>query len=282
MKNSLFEGRKLLIASKHKKEKVIAPLLEKHLGVTCFTNENFDTDTLGTFSGEIKRELDPITTLRKKCLLAMEASHCSLAVASEGSFGSHPYMFFAKADEEFLIFIDKINNIEIIAKELSIETNFDGKEIKTEKELLEFAEAVKFPSHGLIARKSEKDNAHIIKGISDINSLKQAFRKLIQKSDSIYVETDMRAMLNPSRMKVIEIAAEKLVEKIKSCCPECNMPGFDISDINDGLKCKLCGLPTKSTLSYTYTCQHCKYNKEKMFPHNKTKEDPMYCNYCNP
>jgi hypothetical protein len=107
MSFKLFNDRRLLIATKHKKERVIAPLLEKNLGVICFTNDSFDTDALGTFSGEVERELDPITTVRKKCLLAMEASDCDLGVASEGSFGAHPSIFFASANDEFLIFIDK-------------------------------------------------------------------------------------------------------------------------------------------------------------------------------
>jgi hypothetical protein len=45
----VFPGRKLLIASKHQKEEVIAPLLEKALEVTCIVPANFDTDELGTF-----------------------------------------------------------------------------------------------------------------------------------------------------------------------------------------------------------------------------------------
>jgi hypothetical protein len=282
MNTLLFKNRKLVIATKHEKEKVIAPLLEKHLGVTCFTNESFDTDTLGTFSGEIERELDPISTVRKKCLLAMEASNCDLGVASEGSFGAHPSMFFARADDEFLIFIDKKNNLEIIARELSLETNFDGKEIETEKDLLDFAKAVKFPTHGLILRKSEKDNTHIIKGITDITLLKNSFKKLISESHSVYAETDMRAMYNPTRMSVIKNAAKKLVAKVNSNCPECNAPGFDVTNLKRGLECNLCGLPTKSTLSHVYECQHCEYSKEIMYPSNKTKEDPMYCDYCNP
>ena len=67
----------------------------------------------------------------------MEASNCDLGVASEGSFGAHPSLFFASADDELLIFIDKKNNLEIIARELSMETNFNGREIETEKELFE-------------------------------------------------------------------------------------------------------------------------------------------------
>ena len=64
----MFKGRKLLIATKHEKQKVIAPILETELGVKCFIVDNFDTDELGTFSGEIERKDDAITTARKKCL----------------------------------------------------------------------------------------------------------------------------------------------------------------------------------------------------------------------
>jgi hypothetical protein len=40
----MFKGRKLLIATKHEKEKVIAPILEKELGVSCFVINDFDVD----------------------------------------------------------------------------------------------------------------------------------------------------------------------------------------------------------------------------------------------
>jgi hypothetical protein len=278
----MFQNRKLIIATKHDKEKVIAPLLEAALGVVCYVNKDFDTDTLGTFTGEITRELDPIATARKKCLMALELADCDLGIASEGSFGPHPSLFFVNADDEFLIFIDRKNNLEIIARELSTETNFNGREIKTEQELLDFAESVNFPSHGLILRRSKNDTDDLIKGISNMIQLKEAYRTLKDKSDSIYAETDMRAMYNPSRMKVIEAAARKLVEKITALCPQCNMPGFGITDAKRGLKCKLCGSATKSILSYISVCQHCHFSSEELYPNNKTTEDPMYCDYCNP
>ena len=67
----MFKGRKLVIATKHEKEKVIAPILEKELGVKCFVAPDLDTDLLGTFTGEVERKDDPIITARKKCLIAM-------------------------------------------------------------------------------------------------------------------------------------------------------------------------------------------------------------------
>lgn len=278
----MFQGRKVIIATKHQKEKVIAPILERELGVSCFVNESFDTDTLGTFTGEIERQKDPISTVREKCLQAMNLNDCDLGVANEGSFGSHPSLFFVNADDEFLIFIDSKNKLEIIVRELSVDTNFNGKEIQSHNELMDFAKVVGFPEHGLILRKSKEDNSEIHKGITDNITLNNSFEHFYSNCNSVYVETDMRAMFNPTRMKVIEKAILKLVQKIQSTCPQCNTPGFGITDSKKGLECSLCGSPTKSTLSYIYVCQHCQFTKEEMYPNNKTSEDPTYCDYCNP
>ena len=143
----MFQGRKLLIATKHKKEEVMVPLFQKHLDVDCFVAKEFDTDLLGTFSGEIERKLDVIETLRQKCLLSIKSTDFDMVVASEGSFGVHPTLFFAHADDELVMFKDIKNNLEIVARHLSVETNFDGMEINTTQELEDFAHKVKFPSH---------------------------------------------------------------------------------------------------------------------------------------
>lgn len=278
----MFQNRKLIIATKHLKERVIAPLLEKELGLICFTDQDFDTDTLGTFSGEVERQNDPLSTAREKCLLAMKKNNCDLGLASEGSFGAHPSIFFASADDEFLIFIDKKNNLEIIARELSLSTNFNGKEVYSENELMEFAKGANFPTHALILRKSKNDILDIFKGITETEQLINTYRDLSTKYHTVFVETDMRAMFNPTRMAVIEKATEKLLQKIKSVCPKCDMPGFDIKEAKKGLPCSLCGLPTKATLSYTYVCQHCAFLKEVKYPLNRTTEDPAYCDFCNP
>ncbi|MFT6203204.1 MAG: hypothetical protein ACI9V1_000347 [Spirosomataceae bacterium] len=278
----MFQNRKLLIATKHQKQRVIAPILEKELGVSCFVDDTFDTDALGTFTGEIERELDPISTVREKCMRAMRLNNCDLGIASEGSFGPHPSLYFVHSDDEFLIFIDTKNNVEIIVRELSTSTNFNGKQVQTQKELFEFADQIGFPTHGLILRKSKDENTDIHKGITDIGILKTSFEQLCSKYHSVYAETDMRAMYNPTRMSVIEKTTEKLVEKIRSACPQCQMPGFGITDATKGLECSLCGSPTNSTLNYIYVCQHCQFKKEEMYPNKKTTEDPTYCDYCNP
>lgn len=278
----MFNGRRLLIVTKHQKEKVIAPLLEKELGVKCMVTENFDTDVLGTFTGEIERVHDPVTTARNKCHMAMELSDCDLAIASEGSFRLHPALYFIHADEEILLLVDKKNDLEIIVRELSTETNYNGEEIKTEKELIDFAKRVKFPSHALIIRKAKEDSNLITKGITDWDQLKNICNQMLNKYGIVYIETDMRAMYNPTRMSVIEKGVRKLIYKIRSICPQCNTPGFGITNATQGLLCKLCGFPTRSTFSYIYTCNKCSFTREELYPHKKLKEDPSYCDNCNP
>ena len=278
----MFKGRDLVIATKHGKEKVIAPILEKELGVKCFVSLDLDTDILGTFTGEIERKEDPVTSARNKCFMAMELTNCDLAIANEGSFGPHPTLYFIPADDEILVFIDKKNGVEIIAREISTESNFSGSAIKTEKELLAFATNAHFPSHGLILRKSKDDYSTIVKGITSAAQLKKVFFKLITDYGAAFVETDMRAMYNPTRMKIIENATKKLVEKINTLCPACNMPGFGITDAKEGLPCEICNFPTRSTISYLYSCQKCSYQKEEKYPKGKQTEDPMYCDFCNP
>ena len=54
--NDYFKGRTAVVANKHKKEQVIAPLLEQHLGLAIMVPEQIDTDQFGTFTRDIPRQ----------------------------------------------------------------------------------------------------------------------------------------------------------------------------------------------------------------------------------
>ena len=278
----MFTGRKLLIATKHQKENVIAPILEKALGVHCFTSTAFDTDILGTFSGEIERKNDALTTVRNKCLLAHQTTNCDLILASEGSFGAHPTLFFASANEEILMLKDFKNDIEIMARQLSVETNNSGKNIQSEIELREFAAVVQFPSHGIILKSSEINPVTICKDFDSIEDLVQQYNEFQLRRFHVFAETDMRAHRNPTRMKVIEKATYLLIDKINICCPSCKTPGFNIISAQFGLPCAQCSMPTRSTLSHLYQCKKCGFEQVKMYPRGIQVEDPTYCDNCNP
>lgn len=278
----MFNNRTLLIVTKHHKEKVISPLFEKYFNLISNVSKSFDTDTLGTFSGEIERLEDPVTTLRNKCLQGMNIENVDLAVANEGSFGPHPQFYFAPVDNELAIFIDKKNQIEIIAREMSMSTNFNGRFVKSYDDLLSFAKDCKFPSHAIILRKDQNFKEDIFKGITSLESLSVAYDFLNKKYKTVFAETDMRAMFNPTRMLVIEKVFEKLVQKIKCSCPKCNSIGFDVVNYKIGLPCANCGFKTNSILSHAYQCQKCNYQEEKLYPNGVFSEDPMYCDICNP
>ena len=278
----MFANRKLFIATKHQKETVIVPLLEQNLGVICFTLDDFETDNLGTFSGEIRRKHDPLTTLRAKCDQGRAYSNCDLVIANEGSFGKHPSLFFADADDELLMLKDYKNNLEIVARELSLDTNLNSAKIENEAQLLEFASKVKFPSHAIILKNAKNNTRTIFKGIQNEILLLQKFKQLKSQFGCAYAETDMRARYNPTRMLVIKKAVEKLIQKINKKCPDCHTPGFDIVKANEGLPCALCSLPTRSILSCTYQCKECDHTQEDYFPKGKKTEEPTYCDHCNP
>lgn len=278
----MFLNRKLVVATKHSKEKVIAPILEEQLGVNCFVPLDFDTDLLGTFSGEIDRIEDPLATVRNKCLQGMALAGCDLGVASEGSFGNHPTVFIAPADDELLIFIDLKNNLEIVVRELTLETNFSTETCTTYEQVVAFANRVQFPSHALVIKKNKHDISNLFKGIEYWDQLKTVTTHFIETGGQVYLETDMRAMHNPTRMKVIEKLAHKLVDKIKSKCPKCETPGFDITTTEKGLPCGACGSPTNSVKQIIKTCTACSYTEKLPRPDAKKAEDPMYCDFCNP
>ncbi|MGL2986532.1 DUF6671 family protein [Flavobacterium sp. RSSA_27] len=277
-----FKGRQLVIATMHQKEQVMAPILEKGLGVICTIPKNFDTDSFGTFSGEITRTSDALTVARQKCLAAIVATDCDLAVASEGSFGPHPSAYFASANDELVMLMDRENQLEIIGRSISFQTNFSGSYINSETELMNFAAQAKFPSHGLILRPSANSTEDMLKGIVSPDVLLEQFRYLKVKHPAVFVETDMRAMYNPTRMEIISMATKQLVQHVQSLCPECQTPGFTITDMKTGLPCSWCGNATPSVLCHIYSCKKCNFTKEHLYPNHKKTEDPGFCNYCNP
>lgn len=274
-----FKGKKVVIATKHGKEMVIGPALVNFFGMEYSVSENVDTDLLGTFTGEVERFLSPVEAARQKCILALEECDADFAIGSEGSFGPHPTLYFLPADEEFIVLMNRKKDFEIAVKMASLQTNYASYEMGSEGTLNTFFQQVKFPSHGLHVKGPE---GYQEKGIRSEKQLNQAIQKAVKRFGTYTLETDMRAMNNPTRMSVIQELTGKLVEKMRSCCPSCQRPGFSSTDVIRGLVCSSCSLPTKSVKSVIYSCEGCHYTACIDFPESKTTEDPMFCDFCNP
>jgi hypothetical protein len=277
-----FAGRRLVIATMHGKEQVIAPLLEAALGVQCELPPGFDTDRFGTFSGETDRPADAFQTMRIKCLAGMDAAKADLGIASEGSFGPHPVIPFAAAGEERLICIDRLHGLEIAVQLITARTNFNREEVRHWQELVNVAKQAGFPGHGLILKGVHEGQPAIIKGIQSADALRRAFDQLIQENETLTVETDMRAMCNPTRMEALAGLARLLAEKMTRACPGCAKPGFGEQREEAGLPCAWCGSPTGKVKALQTICTHCGFRECKVFPDRIEEADPGDCPRCNP
>ncbi len=283
---TLFKNRVAVLATMHKKERVIAPLLERELGIKVTVPQDFNTDRFGSFTREIERCGSQIEAARLKAQKALLLTGASLGIASEGSFAPHPSLPYISYNREIVIFIDRENNLEIFGEELSTDTNHNHIKVTDVKQAFDFAKKVGFPEHGLVVMLNNypKHEDEIIKGITTEEELAQALNYSLTKSlnGSVHLETDMRAMYNPTRMKNIEKATCKLIEKINSLCPKCSTPGFAIIQRIQGLPCEWCSTPTTLTRVAIYKCQKCGFRKEKLFPDGKQFANPAQCMYCNP
>jgi len=283
---SLFQNRLGVLATMHKKEKVISPILEKELGIKIIVPEGFNSDEFGTFTGDIDRMGNQFEAARHKANGVMESYDKTLAFASEGTFGPHPFSPFIPFNREIVLLVDKENELEISGIATTIETNFSHKIVKNFQEAYDFSLSAGFPEHGMVVKVSEfsKDQTEMIKGIITKEELEKAVKFALERSinGEIFIETDMRALYNPTRMKNIEDATRDLVKNILNLCPKCSWPGFKLTDSKKGLPCSWCGLPTELTLSYHYNCKKCGYSEEKLYPNGVEQADPGNCQYCNP
>ncbi len=280
----LFKNRKIVIATMHKKEDVIKPLLEKSLGLKCIILKNFNTDKFWTFTRDISRTGDMLEAARSKINAAMEISWCDLWIASEWSFGVHPSIPFIQSNLELILFIDKKNKLEIRWHYQSSKTNIDGKYVKTFEEALSFAKECWFPEHGIIVRRKKEWKTFLYKNVNTEFDFKKIVKNLLKIpfTSKVYIETDMRAHKNPTRMEIIKNSTINLIKNIKSICPKCDSPGFVITDIEKWLPCKLCGSKTDMPTFEIYTCNKCEYRKKDKITKYGDFVDPWECNYCNP
>lgn len=279
---SIFEHRTLLVATKHQKEKIIGPLFEKAFGGKVIVPKDFDTDQMGTFSGEIERMEDPISAARIKCEKAHEITGIDLVLSSEGSFGPHPSLIFLPCNEEILFLKDFAHQLEIIVSSRTLETNYASFTYSTPQALKEFMQVVKFPKHYLMLKNASNDFSEMTKGISSHKQLNKLIQEKLSKFGTFFLETDMRAFANPTRRKHIRKVARELIRRMKCVCPTCERPGLSIKELVKGLPCGHCLRPTSGILKWVYICEGCGYSKVKNNKKNSGLQDPMYCDFCNP
>ena len=158
-----------------------------------------------------------------------------------------------------------------------------SKKLSSWDELISFLSEAQFPTHHLILRPDDEYHPNCKKGLDCLDSLKEAFFWAMHqsKTNHVFVENDLRAHTNPTRMANILKATQDLARKMNSLCPACSSPGFWISRTQNGLPCSRCDAPTNLPISNIWSCVKCAHTKEVVIE-NQTKADPSKCNFCNP
>jgi hypothetical protein len=279
---SPYSGQKIALLTQHVKEQVIAPVLEPALACTIEHLTGFDTDQLGTFTRGTPRLGTQLDAARRKARKGMELSGLDLGVASEGSFGLDPFAGLFAWNIELLVLIDDRLGIEVvgiaqgIGRSSHLQTD-DWQAVES------FASSEGFPQHHLVMRPEGQNDARIHKGIADWTRLRACFDECLAQSSNrqVFVETDLRAFANPTRMQQIERAAQDLLQRIQSRCPVCQAPGYWVTERQPGLPCSDCGLPTAIYCNEVRQCVGCRHQSVQART-DVTAADPRHCPSCNP
>ena len=186
---------------------------------------------------------------------------------------------------ELLVFIDEKNDLILHETLIADCTNYSQSCFDNVAHTQQFLDRALFPSHALIVRPNVWENKTIIfKAIQSVSDFHNAFAMSQHASEDgkVWIETDMRAHVNPTRMEVIGKLSDKLAMRLSSKCPLCAAPGWGYISRKAGLECQECGLPTDRTLHEIYGCIKCAY-QEIVRPEDSLKHAPAsQCQFCNP
>lgn len=274
-----------VLASMHGKERVIAPLAARFLGLDVVIAEGIDTDTFGTFSRDVERAGTPREAARAKIEAAFTRDpDARFGIASEGCFGPHPSLPFATLDRELVLLIDRESGLERIGHHATMATNFAHQAVTDVAAGQAFAAKAGFPAHGIIVMGALDGNPApqlaLFKAITTATDLADALVRTIALTGAAHIETDMRAHRNPRRMRAIKRAMIDLIRRSRSLCPECARPGFAMTGRAYGLPCAWCASPTHLARAEVWTCEGCGHSEDR--PVSATTADPMHCGECNP
>jgi len=259
-----------VLLTRHQKATWIASALAE-ADFQIVEHTGFDTDQLGTFSGQIKRKKDAKATAEHKAKLACELTQSRYGLGSEGSFFLHP-IANVTWEQEFICLLDSKKNKAVFGVS-------EGPATVT-AQTIESTEAVH--DIGLYAGEQKwmwQDTAmkwHKALTLQDLHTL------ITDKKVTFpfAIVPDYRAMHCPGRQTMIAHAANNLVHRLMSVCPQCGATDFVYEKPQTGLPCSACSLPTTQAKGWWAECAECGYKNIKAV--SETHADPVNCAFCNP
>ena len=248
----------------HDKARLVVEALAP-LGLRIDALSSYDTDHFGTFSREVPRQGSAHDTARGKAQLACSLGATRYGLGSEGSFARDPHLGWLPWDYEILCLWDAQLQYPVFAMASSGATNYAQIEISSLEQAQRFMQRARFPEHALILGRPGEPWFH--KGVRDPNWLSDQLQWLLAREASVWLETDMRAHLNPLRQKVIRAAAEQLAQRLGSTCPRCQAPGFAVARSEPDLISGDRGLGTALAATQMWQCPACEYRERQVLGH---------------
>jgi hypothetical protein len=270
----------------HGKETVIVPSLRQALGLAVETAAGLDTDALGTFTGEIPRVGGMRDAAIAKARLGMAATGLPIGIASEGSYGPHPLIPFVSGGIELMVLVDDTRGIVITEHLVEDAPTYAHAEVATPDQLEAFLGRIGFPDHAVIVKPNAPAASPVPlhKGLRSSRAVAEAMMRCAGCSSDhqAFVQTDMRAHMNPTRMASIGRLAHRLCERAALACPACAMPGYGQVDVETGLRCTWCSSPTDLVRHLIFGCVACDHREPRPRADGRTGADPGQCPRCNP
>ncbi len=271
------------LGTMHGKEAALAPPLAR-LGVALLVPEGLDTDRFGTFTGDVGRPGTMEETARAKAHAAIAATGLAHGLASEGAYGPHPTLPFAAAGLEILLWRDEARGFEVVERLMDDSPVYDHSAAATADELAAFLARVRFPETALVVAPLSDRTSAPFKGVRDADTLQDCLRDAARRSECgrAFVQTDMRAHMNPRRMATIGRLAERLAGRLATACGSCGAPGWGLLRTETGLPCSWCGGPTILVSHEVHGCAACGAEARRSRPDKLAEADPGCCPRCNP
>lgn len=284
--SGVYVDRVAALATKHGKERAIAPPVRERLGLELRIPGDLDTDRLGTFTGEVPRPGTIEETAIAKARLGMDATGLPIGIASEGSYGPDPRMPMVPAGLELIVLVDDTRNIVIREHLVDPAPAFRSTRVRSVADIASWLDEVGFPSHALIVQPSVQDDRDPLfhKALDSGALVGEAIEHCAKLSaDGLaLVTTDMRAHLNPTRMKTLSRLALQFAERIATACPACETPGFGKVGVEKGLPCEWCSEPSDLVAEEIFGCVACERRDTRPRADGLERADPANCAHCNP
>ncbi len=267
----------------HGKERAIAAPLRRGAGLQVVVPDGLNTDSLGTFTGDVARAGTMEDAARAKARMGMAVSGLPLGLASEGAYGPQPQMPLLAHGLEVLIFVDDLRGIEVIERITDPRPTYAQIETYSAQGAAPLLRAIRFP-HTAVTISLAPRAAPIARGVADAMRFAAAMDTVSRMSRSgiAYLQTDMRAHVNPRRMAVIRALAVRMARRLATPCPACGCPGFGRTGSEPGLPCGDCGTPTAGIRAEVHGCPACDHTETRPRVDGVTVASPAECPACNP